>query len=178
MVCPSPPIQNERPGWPGQAVIIGRDGPLSEAIQLALRLREVPCELLDPSACRLDESALSDLLVVVDPPSGDWRASLIAPLAARGSGRIVHVSSGERPMGAGELARRGVTENLVQWTRLDGLPSAGAETQPSAIGRPVTCAEVAEAVVFLASPEAGYLVGAVLPVTGGTGLGLFPEQLK
>ena len=39
------------------------------------------------------------------------------------------------------------------------------------LGRYAVAAEVAAAVVFLASPDAGYITGAVIPVDGGLGMG-------
>lgn len=73
------------------------------------------------------------------------------------------------------LATRGIRVNVVApgpvWT-----PLVAATTDPEALsefggdsplGRPAQPAELAPAFVFLASPGASYITGAVLPVTGG-----------
>lgn len=77
-------------------------------------------------------------------------------------------------------APSGVTVNLVEVGALDvpGLDVAWRDDllRHTPRGRAATPREVAEAVGFLCSPAAGYLTGAVLPVSGGLGLGLFPEQ--
>lgn len=73
------------------------------------------------------------------------------------------------------LAARGIRVNVVApgpvWTPLVAtttdpkeLSKFGADT---ALGRPAQPAELAGAFVFLASPAASYITGAVLPVTGG-----------
>lgn len=78
---------------------------------------------------------------------------------------------------AQQLGPAGVRVNAVApgpiWTPLipatswpDKLPSFGQETPLGRAGQP---AELAAAYVFLASPEASYVSGAVLPVTGGRG---------
>ncbi len=78
---------------------------------------------------------------------------------------------------AKELARRNITVNavapgLVETDMTRALPEAGREAMRSAIplARPGSPEEVAAAVVFLASPEASYITGAVLEVTGGLAL--------
>jgi NAD(P)-dependent dehydrogenase (short-subunit alcohol dehydrogenase family) len=73
------------------------------------------------------------------------------------------------------LAPRGIRVNVVApgpvWTPLvaattgpDKLSEFGARTP---LGRPAQPAELAGAFVFLASPAASYVTGAVIPVTGG-----------
>jgi NAD(P)-dependent dehydrogenase (short-subunit alcohol dehydrogenase family) len=73
------------------------------------------------------------------------------------------------------LAPRGIRVNVVApgpvWTPLvaattdaEQLSQFGADTP---LGRPAQPAELAGAFVFLASPAASYVTGAVLPVTGG-----------
>jgi NAD(P)-dependent dehydrogenase (short-subunit alcohol dehydrogenase family) len=78
---------------------------------------------------------------------------------------------------AQQLGSTGVRVNAVApgpiWTPLipatswpEKLPSFGQDTPLGRAGQP---AELAAAYVFLASPEASYISGAVLPVTGGRG---------
>ena len=73
------------------------------------------------------------------------------------------------------LAPRGIRVNVVApgpvWTPLvatttdpDELTQFGAG---GGFGRPAQPVELAGAFVFLASPAASYVTGAVLPVTGG-----------
>ena len=75
---------------------------------------------------------------------------------------------------ARELASRNVTANAVtpgyiETAMTAGLPeSVKAEfTKQIPLGRMGTAADIASAVVFLASEEAGYVTGQVLSVNGG-----------
>lgn len=78
---------------------------------------------------------------------------------------------------AQQLGSTGVRVNAVApgpiWTPLipatswpDKLPTFGQDTPLGRAGQP---AELASAYVFLASPDASYISGAVVPVTGGRG---------
>lgn len=77
-------------------------------------------------------------------------------------------------------APSGVTANLIEVGALDA-PGLDEEWRTDLLrhtprGRATSLGEVAAAVGFLCAPAASYITGAVLPVTGGLGLGLHPEQ--
>jgi len=86
--------------------------------------------------------------------------------------------------GALELAARGVTVNRIALGHIEGLASCDARAPREAaeilrhtpMRRAGSLREVAEAVAFLASPRSSFMTGVTLPVSGGLGLGLFPEQ--
>ncbi|MEV1026136.1 3-oxoacyl-ACP reductase FabG [Streptomyces sp. NPDC050264] len=77
-----------------------------------------------------------------------------------------------------ELGDRGITVNVVA----PGIISTDMTAELSQrrmedvmrmtpMGRPGTVAEVVETIRFLAAPEASYITGAVIPVSGGLGMG-------
>src|SRR5215207_2307955 len=77
-----------------------------------------------------------------------------------------------------ELGGRGITANVVapgfiETDMTAELPEETRKTYQAAIpaGRFATPGEVAATVRFLASPEAAYISGAVIPVDGGLGMG-------
>ncbi len=77
-----------------------------------------------------------------------------------------------------ELGSRGITANVVapgfiETEMTAALPDERRKAYLSAIpaGRFAQPQEVADAVVFLASPSAAYISGAVIPVDGGMGMG-------
>jgi NAD(P)-dependent dehydrogenase (short-subunit alcohol dehydrogenase family) len=79
---------------------------------------------------------------------------------------------------ARELSSRSITANVVAPGPVDtDMMRALTDQQRAAavdqvpLKRMATAEEVAAAVVFLSSPEAAYITGAVLPVDGGLGMG-------
>ena len=130
---------------------------------------------------------------------------LMGGMKARGFGRIVNVGSVAASLGAGgqvayatakaaltgmtrtlavEGGRSGVTVNQIELGLVE-TERVTAEIAPAirerlvgntAVGRPGTPEEVARVIAFLSSEESAYITGAVIPVSGGLGLALYPEQ--
>ena len=139
--------------------------------------------------------------VVETDLSATFRAAkrALGPMLRARSGRIVVISSVVAYLGnagqanysaakagqigfarslAREVASRAVTVNVVAPGRVatDMLAALSAEQTAALasrvpLGRVATPDEIAAAVHFLASPEAGYITGAVLAVDGGLGMG-------
>ncbi len=80
---------------------------------------------------------------------------------------------------AAESSRQGITCNMVEPGLVASERALTAITpevranlvRATPVGRPGTVEEIVYAVAFLASPRAAFITGAVLPVTGGLGLG-------
>jgi 3-oxoacyl-[acyl-carrier protein] reductase len=99
------------------------------------------------------------------------------------AGQVNYAASKAGLIGAGrslarELGARGITTNVVAPGFIDTeMTAALSDDQRRTIlgqipaGRYGAPEEVASTVVFLASPEAAYVNGAVIPVDGGLGMG-------
>src|SRR5690606_33949327 len=100
-----------------------------------------------------------------------------------GAGQVNYAASKAGLVGiaaslARELGSRNITANVVApgFVKTDMTDALTDEQKAAALaqipaGRYAEPAEVAAAVAFLASDEAGYINGAVLPVDGGLGMG-------
>ena len=148
---------------------------------------------------RMSEDAFTS--VVDANLTGAWRVAKLAAtgMLRQRKGRIIFVSSIGAYFGvagqanyaaskagmiglarsmARELASRSITVNVVCPGGVDTeMTAAMTDAQRAAmigavpLGRLATPEEIAAAVSFLASPEAGYITGAVLPVDGGLAMG-------
>lgn len=129
-------------------------------VQSMFHLAKAAAPQMKPGACIINTSSIQ-----ADKPS----PSLLAYVATKGA--IANFTAGLAQL----LAKDGIRVNAVApgpvWTPL--IPSTMPSEQvakfgsDSPLGRPAQPAEVAPAYVFLASGEATYVSGVVLPVTGG-----------
>ena len=104
-------------------------------------------------------------------------ASIVATTGNAGQANYAAAKAGLVGMSkslAQEVASRGITVNVVapgfvQTAMTDGLPEAQKAKLLEAIplGRMGTPADIAAAVAFLATDEAGWITGATLHVNGG-----------
>jgi 3-oxoacyl-[acyl-carrier protein] reductase len=112
-------------------------------------------------------------IVLISSVVGLYGAPGQANYAASKSGLVGMARSITR-----ELGGRGITANVVSPGFIDtemtqALPEKVRESYLAAIpaGRFADPGEVASVVRFIASPEAAYISGAVIPVDGGVGMG-------
>jgi 3-oxoacyl-[acyl-carrier protein] reductase len=125
--------------------------------------------------------------------------AVLKPMVKQRAGRIINIGSVVGQMGnagqanyaaskagmvgfarslARELGSRSITVNVVAPGPVETDMTAALSEQRLAdltaavpLGRMATPDEIAGTVVFLASPDAAYITGAVIPVDGGLGMG-------
>jgi 3-oxoacyl-[acyl-carrier protein] reductase len=154
----------------------------------------------DTLVLRMGEDAWAEVLET--NLTGSWRMAkrAVAKMLRLHRGRIIFLSSVGAFVGlpgqanyaatkaglvgmaralAREVASRSITVNVVapgvvttDMTAALGEERVGELTTMIPLGRAGTPADVAEAVGFLASEQASYLTGVILPVDGGLGMGL------
>ena len=149
----------------------------------------------DDLILRMTDQAWLEVLEVNLTGAFNMTRAVLRPMLKARSGRIINMSSVSGQMGnagqanysaskagligltkatAREVASRGITVNAVApgfvVTELtDGLPDSVKDAIKAAtpLGRFASVDEIAAAVTFLASDEAGYITGQVLGVDGG-----------
>ncbi len=115
--------------------------------------------------------------------------AVIDSMCERGWGRIITISSEGYRAGSGmgiclysagkagavgfskqlasEVGRSGVTVNCISLAVMDTFPEARQSTRGYPIPRPGTPEDAAAAVIYLASNEASWITGQVIPLNGG-----------
>ena len=214
--------QAEFTGLPGEAAVLELDVTAADAGE---RILAAATEAFGSLDVLVNNAGVSRWRRLEDVPEADWYAAwelnvmaplramraALPPMAARGWGRVVNVSStaGKRPSAmmpeysvakAAELslsrlfadlyAGEGVQVNAIcpgpvkseMWMASGGLLDQSAEASGAAsraealesagakrpAGRLAEVSEIAAAIVFLCSQQAGYVSGAAWSVDGGT----------
>jgi 3-oxoacyl-[acyl-carrier protein] reductase len=150
--------------------------------------------LRDRMLWKLDDAEWDDVVGVSLGGTFRFTRACVPHFRARNYGRVVNVTSytglhgnigqsayaaakagviGFTKTAAKELARFGVTVNAIspnaQTRMIDSIPEARRKELEALIplGRFADPEEISTGVLFLASPDAGYVTGAVLPIDGG-----------
>lgn len=150
--------------------------------------------LRDRMLWKLDDAEWSAVVDVSLGGTFRFTRACVPHFRARGYGRVVNITSytglhgnigqsayaaakagviGFTKTAAKELARFGVTVNAIspsaQTRMIDSIPEQHRKELEALIplGRFADPEEIATGVLFLASPDAGYVTGVVLPVDGG-----------
>lgn len=106
--------------------------------------------------------------VVLDPPPRSMASYHVAKGALLGLVRALAADYAER-----RIAVNAVSPSTIDTRFLADVPSKFGEFAAAAnpLKRNVTIAEVVAAIAFLLSPDAGFITGANLPITGGSAFG-------
>ena len=112
-------------------------------------------------------------IIVISSTSGLMGLGGQVNYAASKAGLVGLARSLARELGSRSITANVVAPGFVETDMTAGLPEERKQEILKAVplGRYGTADEVAAAVEFLASPAAGYITGAVLPVDGGLGMG-------
>ena len=121
------------------------------------------------AAARMIEAGTGGAIVNIASVEGHSPAPMHAHYDAAKAGVIMHTRSAAQELGPHGIRVNAVSPGLIWAEGLEENWPEGVERWLAAapLGRVGQVVEVADACLFLASPAAGWITGAVLPVDGG-----------